>query len=353
MNPEFRPSTATSASRDKLTDPKNVDVSSVRKTDDDSFTFHALMIHAWLSQLLDEAIEIYVARRNSKFFGMQSGQAQRGFLRIFGHLGDVEFQRLVQNMYWFTTCEDPVAVVLFRALDALSAEHDAQGDFSGMAASAGGGRAVEAVRWMRESMDRWCEWVDAFVHVQTHAQWHLAPDCFDNDLAKRRSALKALKKRRMERFFSSRRPNWQNASVETTRYYRELPIWHVMPQAQISQPQKPWPHPELDDAVISLWPLVRRHHWTFGDLLTVMKDLLPDPESYPLQGERNLATYCLHSLRLRKTVQGKTSKLERPTGYVVALRLFPPMPPRPVFYFGEALAGEDLGSAADFPGLDL
>ena len=52
MNPEFRPSTATSASRDKLTDPKNVDGSSVRKTDDDSFTFHALMIHAWLSQLL-------------------------------------------------------------------------------------------------------------------------------------------------------------------------------------------------------------------------------------------------------------------------------------------------------------
>ena len=91
-----------------------------------------------------------------------------------------------------------------------------------------------------------------------------------------------------------------------------------------------------------LWPLVRRHHWTFSDLLTVLKDLLPDAEAYPSQDERNLATYCLHSLRLRKTVNGKTSKQERPNGYVVALRLVPPMPPRPVFHFGPEVDDKDL-----------
>ena len=70
----------------------------------------------------------------------QSGQAQRGFLRIFGHPQDEEFHRLLQSMSRFTTCEDPLAVILFRALDAVSAEHDAQGDFIGVRAIDGAQR---------------------------------------------------------------------------------------------------------------------------------------------------------------------------------------------------------------------
>src|SRR5262249_37761547 len=94
--------------------------------------------------------------------------------------------------------------------------------------------------------------------------------------------------------------------------------------------------------IISIWPLVKRHHWTFADLLTVVDDLVYDVDAYPSQGERNMATYCLHSLRLRKTVQGRTSRDERPSGYVVALRLVPPRPPRPIFHFGpEALDDEE------------
>ena len=327
---------------DKVAFAMNLDVEALASAEDDHFSFDALMIHAWLSQLLDEAIEVYVSRKNSKFLGMQGGQAQRGFLRIFGHTQDDEFHQLAQSMHRFTTCEDPLAVILFRALDAVSAEHEAQGDFIGKRAIDGAARPVEAVRWMRESMDRWFEWVDAFVHVQTHAQWHLAPECFDADTAKREVAIQAMKKRRMEQFFSSRRANWQSPGVNTTRFYRELPLWQVLPQTKISEPQRPWPHPEMDEAIISLWPLVRRHHWTFADLLTVLQDLLPEPDAYPSQGERNMATYCLHSLRLRKTGHGKTAKTDRPNGYVVALRLVPPMPPRPVFHFGPELDEKDL-----------
>jgi hypothetical protein len=310
--------------------------------EDEVFSFDALMIHAWLSQLLDEAIEIYVARRNSKYFGMQNGQAQRGFLATFGHPQDADFHRLAQNMYRFTTCEDPLAVILFRAMDALSAEHDSRNDFASLHAHEGVEPPREALRWMRESMDRWFEWVDAFVHMQTHAQWHLAPECFDADRQKRESAIQALKQKRTEQFLWSRKSSWPTPRADTSAFYRELPIWKILPQPQISEPQRPWPHPELDDAIISLWPLVRRHHWTFTDLLTVLRDLLPDPDSCPAQDERNLATYCLHSLRLRKTVQGRTAKHERPNGYLVALRLVPPVPPSPIFHFGPGPEPEEV-----------
>src|SRR5262249_24769135 len=132
----------------------------------DTFVFDALMIHAWLRDLLDEAIQDYVSKRKGKYSGMQTGQAHRRFLSIFGYPNDAEFQRLSQSMYRFTTSEDPLAVILYRALDALSMEHDSAGDFSGSRAPDAFERPRESLRWMRESMDRWFEWVDAFVHVQ-------------------------------------------------------------------------------------------------------------------------------------------------------------------------------------------
>ena len=113
-----------------------------------------------------------------------------------------------------------------------------------------------------------------------------------------------------------------------------------MPQAVISQPQRPWPHPDLDEAIISLWPLVKRHNWTYADLLSVLHDIVQDTDAYPCQSERNLAMYCYHTLRLRKTGHGKTSREDRPAGYVVALRLFPPAPPRPVFTLVETCVAE-------------
>jgi hypothetical protein len=296
------------------------------------------MIHAWLKDLLDEAIQDYVRKPGGRYCGMQTGQAQRRFLAIFGHPNDAEFHRISQNMYRFTTCDDPLAAILFRALDALTMEHDSAGNFVGDRASDAIGQPRGAVRWMRESMDRWFEWVDALVHVQTHAQWHLAPECFTP--SEKWSSLKELTNSRLENLRAVHQCDWQIAHSDTSRFYRELPLWQILPQPILSQPQRPWPHPELDEAIISLWPLVKRHHWTFADLLTVVRDLRDEPDAYPCQSERNLAMYCLHTLRLRKSVTGKTAKRDRPNGYLVAVQLFPPLPPRPVF-MSSAPEGDD------------
>jgi hypothetical protein len=98
----------------------------------------------------------------------------------------------------------------------------------------------------------------------------------------------------------------------------------------------------LDEAIISLWPLVTRHNWSFTDLLNVLRDLLDSPDVYPCQTERNLVTYCTHSLHLNKSSHGKTAKLDRPVGYLVALRLFPPAAPAPVVAAPELPAAPEL-----------
>ena len=84
-----------------------------------------------------------------------------------------------------------------------------------------------------------------------------------------------------------------------------------------------WNYPEVDAAVICLWPLVKRYHWTYRDLLNVMLEGDPQLRRYPCQRVEDLATYCANVLGLRKTAQGKTSKKGRPQGCEVARRLFP------------------------------
>ncbi|HSU54671.1 MAG TPA: hypothetical protein VLT36_11485 [Candidatus Dormibacteraeota bacterium] len=321
---------------------------SVDNVANETFSYDALMIHAWLNSLLEEAREVYASRKNPRFFGLQTGQAQRGFLRIFGNPKDADLHRLIQNMYRFTTCSDPYAVILFRALDALALEHDNQGDFDGHRGpdfSEFSKRPREAVRWMRESMDRWLEWVDAFIHMQTHAQWHLAPECFETESLRHNAAALAASEHRLEQFRSARTTGWETSHSDTTRFFRELPLWQILPQATISKPQRPWPHPELDDAIITLWPLVKRHYWSYADLRNVLSDLQDCSDACICESDRNLAIYCLHTLRLRKIGHGKTARRERPIGYTVAIKLCPPVTPAPSLAFSEAIPFTDSTDA--------
>jgi hypothetical protein len=275
---------------------------------------------------------------------------------VFGNPNDTEFHRITQNMYRFTTCDDPLAVILFRALNALSLEHESLGDSRGRRApdfSEYSKRPREAVRWMRESMDRWLEWVDAFVHLQVHAQWHLAPECFDPNPQKREAAIQALKQHRLEQFRALMQANPPRPNSDSTQFYRDLPIWQVVPQTAISRPQRPWPHPELDEAIITLWPLIKRHNWSYMDVLNVMSDLINCSDLYICQTERNLAIYCFNTLRLRKLGHGKTARLDRPSGYTVAIRLVPPVAPPPVLTFGDGNLTQPDTSLADLSAASL
>lgn len=75
----------------------------------------------------------------------------------------------------------------------------------------------------------------------------------------------------------------------------------------------------LDECIIKLWPLVRRHHWTYRDLMNVIQSVAPVPLRYPCEREQDLATYCNNVLGLRKSSKkGKSDPHGRPPGYEVA-----------------------------------
>jgi hypothetical protein len=45
-------------------------------------------------------------------------------------------------------------------------------------------------------------------------------------------------------------------------------------------------YPALDECIIMLWPLVRRHHWTYRDLMHVIRSVAPVPLRYPCERVR-------------------------------------------------------------------
>ena len=305
--------------------------------DNDSFSLDTMLIHAWLGQLLMDAAVRYGQRNGNERPPMQEGHAQAGFLRIFGNPDEKELHRLLQSFYRFTQCDDPLAAILFRALQSLCLEHENFGDFIGPRAPDLEEHPRQTALWMRDSLDRWCQWIDALIHLQTHSQWHLAPEYFESNGSKQELAPWVPRPyASSSRFAPVRRTNWNR--------WKDWPIWQLLPQAAISRPQRPWPHPELDEAILSIWPLVKRHNWTFTDLIHVLGDLLTMPDAYPMVSERNMAMYCMHVLRLRKTAQGKTAKDERPVGYELAIRIYPPVPPPPILAFDDALEASEIAA---------
>jgi hypothetical protein len=55
----------------------------------------------------------------------------------------------------------------------------------------------------------------------------------------------------------------------------------------------------LDQLIIFLWPLIKRHHWNSRDLRRVLLSLTDCDDRYPCQSAEQLAAYCHHVLGLR------------------------------------------------------
>jgi hypothetical protein len=78
----------------------------------------------------------------------------------------------------------------------------------------------------------------------------------------------------------------------------------------------------LDKTIIFLWPLLKRHDWSYADLLSVLHSITNPGPFFPCQSPEQLAAYCQSSLGLRCRSAAKPARTGCLPGQVVAERLF-------------------------------
>ncbi|MGP8201655.1 MAG: hypothetical protein ACLQU4_19365 [Limisphaerales bacterium] len=291
----------------------------------DPFYLDAFMFEAWLGNVVLAAAAEYAEKKNAKDRAMQTGQAWHIFIELFGHAKNAEFHRVLQSLYRFTQYEDPLADILCRAIVPLSFEHECFSDYLGPKTRMDMvKRPAEVVKLMRRTVERWCDWIDALIHFQTHASWHLQPVKFDPDPDKRELAALGINQRNFADMDDFAKNWWQWHHGEAAERFKESPKWSTLGKAMASDRERIWSQPDLDISIISIWPLLKLQNWTYRDLMAVARMILPAPHRYPLEGEQELATYCQNVLGLRKSgATGRSSPDGKPRGWEVALKLCP------------------------------
>jgi len=84
--------------------------------------------------------------------------------------------------------------------------------------------------------------------------------------------------------------------------------------------------PDLEKAVILLWPLVKRHNWNWSELLGILRSQANCSERPPCESEAQLAAFCQTSLGLHcRRAPGEPARVPLP-GEAVAARLIKFLP---------------------------
>lgn len=228
------------------------------QTGGDRFYLNSLVGQIWLVQLREYTEARYGEPVGANGRGLQTGFAWRSFCKVFEPLSAIELVRLFENLLRFANYEAYApARAFFLAYAPLAFEHDASGEYIGPGV------------WTPKAGSR----SDAALRVKrTFKRW-----C-----------------------------QWLEALV----HFQVHDLRHPASA-----------HRDLDKRIILLWPLVKRHNWTYLDLLKVLRSVGHCDASFPCPSARQLAEYCQTVLGLRTTSRRTTPKASSVQGKIVAERL--------------------------------
>jgi len=289
----------------------------------DPFYLAAFLIQCWLGGLLQRAAAEYAENKNPRDRSLQRGEAWRALLELFGRTMRKGHRYLLACLLRFSASDVSPRNSLRRALVPLSIEHRCAGDFFGPRNRPGAQLPVQNDELARRTILRWCDWLDATIHLGTHRRWHLTPACFHPDPEQRHLAALGNAQRDFASLDAPARAAWLMDFAAAAQRFQDSDKWAALGQAMSDNSDRLWIYPEVDTFVIALWPLVRAHNWTYRDLLNVIRPALQRPQAYPCECEQSFSTYCINVLGLRKTGKGASAKNGRPSGYEVAVRYCP------------------------------
>jgi hypothetical protein len=298
------------------------DALALAKKENDTFYLVAFIIINWMANVAMEAMAEYAEKKEARMRRMQEGQAWRGFLRLFRQPADDYYPRVLNHIYRFCDYDDDLTDFLRWSALALSFEHDCLGDFIGPKAVGVARSPAEEFVLIRRSIERWCDWIDAAAHYQTHANWHLEPINYDPDPENRQLAGLGSLQKHFTDMSEDARKEWEWFHTLTAEKFKNSPKWQMVGKAMASNQTRTWNYLNQDFGIISIWPLVKRYNWTYRDLMAVLQGLLPPPHRYPINTEQDLAAYCQNVLGLRKLgPAGRSSPDGKPLGWQVAFKV--------------------------------
>lgn len=290
----------------------------VSRREKDSFYVTAFMIEAWLGDITCGTVARYAEQKNASKRRLQQGLAAESFATCFGHVSDADFPHLFGSLARFGEFDDCQSRTLARAYWSMALESPVR-TWPDTTLPLNAKRIAAGVAFMRGLVQRLGEWVEAITHAQTHFFSHHAPVAFDPDPEKRELAILGIQQRHFHDMSDFQKAWWQWRHGEAADRLSDPSKWTMVGKAMVDDSSTHHSYPALDDCIILLWPLVRRHHWTYRDLMNVIRSVAPVKLRYPCEREQDLAAYCNNVLGLRKgPKKGRSDPNGTPPGYEVA-----------------------------------
>ncbi len=296
------------------------DAIAVCQRENHNFYVTAFMIEAWLGEVTCRTVAEYAEKKSASDRRFQQGLARELFDEAFGHAKDAEFHHVFQALARFGQFADSQSRQLGQAYWALSVECPAD-TWPALVPPFSRQAIQEGVKFMRWFVHRLCEWVEAVIHAQMHCFSHLAPVAFDSDPDKRELAILGVQQRHFPELDEFQKAWWEWHHGEAALRFKDSAKWPMVGRGMVEDQTRHHSYPALDELVIWLWPLVRRHRWTYRDLMMVIRSVAPPLLGYPCGREQDLAAYCANVLGLRKGGKGKSAAHGEPPGADVARAL--------------------------------
>lgn len=273
----------------------------------DNFYVTVFMLEAWLGRITCHIVAEYSEKKQAKDRRLQKGVAKRYYNEMFGHTQDDEIRHIFAHVVRFAEHDDSQSEIIFKVFGMLGADMPfaAWPDPSTLARES---FVREGVLQVRQFLDRMCDWVEAQIHRDTHVHTWLSPVSFHPDPETREIACVGVLQRNYPKLDEAAQKRWRAHYEDLAKRHADSAKWKMMGKAMASEETKEPHHPKVDQIVILLWPLVKRHNWTYRELMIVVGEVLPDHRGYPCDREQDLATYCANVLGLRK---GKTNRPPR------------------------------------------
>jgi len=287
----------------------------------DHFLVCAFMLREWLADLVIQACASYANGTARPSQPMQTGLAWAGLLDLFDQLPDNQFHHASAALFRFINYDHPLAELLLRSRAPLHIEHDITGDFAGRRTLHLAKLPQHAVPLLRCTLQRWCDWLDAVIHLEVHRGCQLG-----------RTGALVTKDDELAAFgYNLCKLPLLNQTPPLSRG-----LWH--PSGHLQSPQalldssasgnppscKTWPGEEPDTLLIALQPLASRYRWSPADLLKILHTLLRQPCPFPLCHESGLAGYRRTELGLPPLPDPAAPQTSTPEGFALALALCPP-----------------------------